>query len=182
MRLKAPAPSPKLTLIDINGRPVEIGGNGRRTLLNFFRDASCPFCNFRIYELTKHHAALSRLGLDIVAIFTSTPEKVRQFVTRHPRPFPVIADPTGHAHETFGIERSFWGKLKGIFTRVPTALKGLRMVGLAGLNTTNLMPANFLIDENGHIVEAYYGSDAGDHIPFERVELFVARGMLKRAA
>ena len=36
--------------------------------------------------------------------------------------------------------------------------------------------------ENGNIVEAYYGSDAGDHIPFERVELFVARGMLKRAA
>jgi peroxiredoxin len=182
MRLKAPAPAPKLTLMDINGEPVEIGGRNRRTLLCFFRDAACPFCNFRIYELTNHHAALSKLGLDIVAVFTSTPEKVRQFVTRNPRPFPVIADPTSHAHEVFGIERSFWRKLKGIFTRVPTALKGLRIVGLAGLNTTNLLPANFLIDENGNIVEAYYGSDAGDHIPFERVELFVARGMLKRAA
>jgi hypothetical protein len=53
---------------------------------------------------------------------------------------------------------------------------------MAGLNTTNLMPADFLIDEHGRIAEAYYGSDAGDRIPFERVELFLARGLLQRAA
>ena len=34
------------------------------------------------------------------------------------------------------------------------------------------------------IIEAYYGRDAGDHIPFERVELFAARATLeaRRAA
>lgn len=31
--------------------------------------------------------------------------------------------------------------------RVPTLLRGLRIVGLAGLNTNNLMPADFLIEE-----------------------------------
>jgi peroxiredoxin len=132
--------------------------------------------------LTRHHAALSALGLDIVAVFTSSPEQVRRFVARQTRPFQVVADPTSIAHETYGIERSFRRKLKGILTRVPTLIKGLRMVGLAGLNTTNLMPADFLIDEHGNIAEAYYGSDAGDRIPFERVELFLARGLLQRAA
>ena len=43
------------------------------------------------------------------------------------------------------------------------------------------MPADFLIDEEGNIVEAYYGADAGDRIPFDRVELFLARGMIARA-
>jgi peroxiredoxin len=181
MRLKAPSRAPLLHFVDIYGRRVDIGGSGRRTLLCFFRDAACPFCNFRIYELTNHHPALSSLGLDIVAVFTSTPEAVQRFVARKPRPFSVVADPTSHAHETYGIERSLWRKLKGILTRVPTLIKGLRIVGLAGLNTTNLMPADFLIDEEGNIAEAYYGGDAGDRIPLERVELFLARGMLARA-
>lgn len=181
MRLNAPSKAPLLRFVDIYGRKVDIGGAGRRTLLCFFRDAACPFCNFRIFELTHHHAALSALGLDIVAVFTSTPEAVQRFVARKPRPFSVIADPTSHAHEIYGIERSLWRKLKGIVTRVPTLLKGLRIVGLAGLNTTNLMPADFLIDEEGNIAEAYYGGDAGDRIPFDRVELFLARGMIARA-
>jgi peroxiredoxin len=181
MRLKSSAKAPRLSMTDIDGNPVVLGERQRRTLLCFFRDAACPFCNFRIYELTQQHASLAALGLDVVAVFTSTPEEVRRFVARKPRPFVVIADPSSRAHEAYGIERSFWRKWKGIVTRIPTLLKGLRIVGLAGLRTSNLMPADFLIDENGNIVEAYYGRDAGDRIPFERVELFLAKGLLKRA-
>jgi thioredoxin-dependent peroxiredoxin len=181
MRLNAPSKAPLLHFVDIYGQRVTLG-DGRRTLLCFFRDAACPFCNFRIYELTQHHAALSALGLDIVAVFTSTPEAVQRFVARKPRPFAVVADPTSHAHELYGIERSFWRKLKAIVTRVPTLLKGLRIVGWAGFRTNNLMPADFLIDEEGRIVEAYYGGDAGDRIPFERVEVFLARGLIARAS
>ena len=181
MRLSAPSRAPLLHFVDIYGRRVDIGA-GRRTLLCFFRDAACPFCNLRIYELTHHHAALSSLGLDIVAVFTSTPEEVQRFVARKPRPFTVVADPSSHAHEVYGIERSFWRKLKGILTRVPALIKGLRIVGLAGLNTTNLMPADFLIDEHGNLAEAYYGGDAGDRIPLDRVELFLARGLIARAS
>ena len=181
MRLTAPQQAPRLDMRDIEGKPVAVG-EGRRTLLCFFRDPACPFCNFRIYELTYHHAALQALGLDIVAVFTAAPEEVRRFVARKPRPFPVVADPTSAAHTAYGIERSGWGKLKAIVTRVPTLLKGLRIVGLAGLRTNNLLPADFLIDEDGRIAECHYGSDAGDRIPFERVELFLARGLMQRAA
>jgi peroxiredoxin len=181
MKLHAPSPAPALDLVDIYGKPIAIG-RGRRTLLSFFRDAACPFCNFRIYELTAHQRSLAALGLDIVAVFGSSQEDVLRFVARHPRPFRLAADPTGASHLRFGIERSFWRKLKAIVLRMPTLIRGLRLVGLAGLNTNNLMPADFLIDEEGRIVEAYYGGDAGDRIPLERVELFLARGLLQRVA
>ena len=180
MRLTAPTKAPKLPLTDIEGKSVFIGANGHRTLLCFFRDPACPFCNFRIYELTQKHASLVALGMDVIAVFSATPEEVRRFVARQPRPFPVIADPTGATYQAYGIERSTWRKYKGILTRIPTLLKGLRIVGLAGLKTTNLMPADFLIDEHGRIAEAHYGTDAGDRIAFERVELFLARGLLNR--
>jgi peroxiredoxin len=179
MKLLAPSSAPALDLFDIYGQPIAIG-SGRRTLLSFFRDAACPFCNFRIYELTHNHASLSALGLDIVAVFGSSQAEVLHFVARHPRPFRIAADPVGASHARYGIERSLWRKIRAIVTRVPTLIRGLRIVGLAGLNTNNLMPADFLIDEEGRIVETWYGRDAGDRIPLERVELFLARGLIRR--
>jgi peroxiredoxin len=179
MKLLAPSSAPALDLFDIYGQPIAIG-SGRRTLLSFFRDAACPFCNFRIYELTHNHASLSALGLDIVAVFGSSQAEVLHFVARHPRPFRIAADPVGASHARYGIERSLWRKIRAIVTRVPTLIRGLRIVGLAGLNTNNLMPADFLIDEEGRIVETWYGRDAGDRIPLERIELFLARGLIRR--
>jgi len=182
VRLFAPTQAPALELVDIHGQAVAINSVGRLTLLSFFRDAACPFCNYRIYELTNAHAALAARGLDVVAIFSASTADVQRFAGHRPRPFPLVADPNSSAHETYGVERSLWRKLKAIVTRVPTLLKGLRLVGLAGLDTGNLMPADFLIDERGRIVEAYYGRDAGDRIPLERVERLLGLSPLRRAA
>lgn len=181
MRLMAPILAPRLVLPDIHGQPTYVGrGTGRRTLLCFFRDAACPFCNLRVYELTARHRDLAASGLDIVAVFTSDLPAVQRFVARHSRPFRIVSDPSISAHETYGIESSIWGKYKGILMRLPTALRGLRIVGLAGLRTTNLMPADFLVNENGYIVDAWYGRDAGDRIPFDRVEKFLRRSARRR--
>lgn len=172
--------APSLDLVDIHGRPITLQHEGRLTLLSFFRDAACPFCNFRIYELTGRHAELAARGLDIVAVFSASQAQVLRFAGQRPRPFPLAADPTSGAHHVYGIERSLWRKLKAIVTRLPTLVRGLRLVGLAGLNTGNLMPADFLIDQHGHIVEAHYGRDAGDRIPLERVERWLASGRQRR--
>jgi len=182
MRLFAPDLAPALDLVDVRGQPITISRPDRLTLLSFFRDAACPFCNFRIYELTHLHAELALRGLDIVAVFSASQAEVLRFAGRRPRPFPLAADPTSRAHEVYGIERSLWRKLKAIVTRVPTLIRGMRLVGLAGLNTGNLMPADFLIDERGRIIEAYYGRDAGDRIPLERVERFLATPRNRREA
>lgn len=183
MTLTATDKAPERVLVDVSGIRVKVGAaNGRRTLLCFFRDPACPFCNYRVYELTFRHAEFAQLGLDVVAVFSAAADDVRRFVTRKPRPFPVIADPDSTLYEAYGVRYfSRWGKFKALVTRMPTLLKGLRIVGLAGLKTSNLMPADFLIDEHGRIAETWYGRDAGDRIPLERVELFAARGLVRRA-
>lgn len=180
MQLDVPTAAPHVDLADIYGNPVRLGQGGTRTLLCFFRDAACPFCNFRLYLLTHRYPELKKYGLDVVAVFASTREEVLRFAARHERPFTVIADPESKAYAAYGIERSLWKKFKAVCTRMPTLLRGLRIVGLAGLNTNNVVPADFLVDADGRIVEAYYAMDAGDHIPWERVELFVVRGMMQR--
>lgn len=178
MQLIAPDQAPRITLADASGKPVEIGAPGRRTLLCFFRDTRCPFCNFRIYELTNEFEHFRKLGLEVVALFAASPEDVRDFVAKRPRPFAVLADGDGQAYQRYGVDRkSFWRKLKGIVMRLPTALRGIAMVGLLpALRSNTLMPADFLLDENGKIIETWYGSDAGDRIPMQRIRQFAAAG------
>lgn len=182
MKIQTPTNISEISLVDIDGNPIQIG-NGRRMLLSLFREANCPFCNFRIYDLSNNYPDLSSLGLDIVAVFKSDKVDVLDFIARRPRPFRMVADPEGKAHEAFFVSKSMWGKFKAMIFRMPALMSGMGMVGIRSMATGNLMPADFLIDEQGKVVEAYYGKDAGDHIPMERIELFAVRGLaLKRAA
>ncbi|KRG84349.1 hypothetical protein ABB34_09505 [Stenotrophomonas daejeonensis] len=186
MKLSAPTTAPALMLTDAGGQPVALQP-GKRMLLAFFRDTRCPFCNLRIFELTQRHRELSAAGLEITAIFASTPDEVAHFVRQRPRPFHVVADPDDLAFRAYGIQHSFTGKLHAVFFRTRQWLAGMRIAGwrrtlrgLGGLNTGNVLPADFLIDESGCIRDVYYGEDAGDHIPFERIERFLARPAPRR--
>lgn len=179
MKILAPAKTPQIQLIDLNGQTVQIG-NGRKVLLSLFREATCPFCNFRVYELTNNYPGLADLGLDIVVVFKSGREDIEKFIAQRPRPFRMVADPEGNAHQAFAVSTSMWGKLKAMMLRLPAMMHGMGMVGVRGMATGNLMPADFLIDEKGTVVETYYGKDAGDHIPMERIELFAVRGMASK--
>ncbi len=174
MKIHAPAKTPPINLLDITGQPVQIG-NGRKLLLSLFREANCPFCNFRVYDLTNNHPNLASLGLDIVAVFKSDLEDINKFVAQRPRPFRIVADPEGKAHHAFSASTSTRGKIKAMMLRMAAMMSGMRMTGLRGIATGNQMPADFLIDENGIVVETYYGHDAGDHIPIERIESFASR-------
>lgn len=179
MKLQAPTQPPAIPLIDINGQVVQLG-NGRKLLLSLFREATCPFCNFRVFDLTNNYPNLTNLGVDIVAVFKSDEEDVRKFIASRPRPFRMVADPEGVAHQAFAMRTSMWGKLKAMMLHPLAMMKGMEMVGMRGMATGNLMPADFLIDENGIVVETYYGEEAGDHIPMERIELFAVRGLASR--
>lgn len=179
MKLLAPEKAPKVVLKDTDGNIINVA-DGRRTYLAFFRDASCPFCNMHIYKLTQHHEKWAALGLNMIAVFASTPDEVKHFILARPRPFPVAAEPTREAYDIYGLHASLGGKVRAVFTRFFTFVRGMLKVGLSGLTANNIMPADFLIDETGHLVEAYYGKDAGDHIAFERIEKFLTEGLVNQ--
>ena len=161
-----------LRMTDIEGQPVR-PGNGRKLLLSLFREATCPFCNFRVYELTQHYPHLTRHGLDIVTVFSSPEDEVNRFIARRPRPFRMVADPLAEAHRRFAARSSLWGKMRAMLLRPLALLFGMREVGMRAMVTNNLLPADLLIDEQGRVVDAYYGQDAGDHMPMERIEAFI---------
>lgn len=147
-------PVPELSLTDIHSKPLH-APTGRKLLVSLFREASCPFCNIRVYELTQHHRKLKSLNLDIVAVFQSSEEDVKRFIACQPRPFRSVADPAGKVHTQLGGSNSLVGKVKAMMLRAPSMMHGLSMVGLAGMKSASAMPMDILVDEFGRVATAY---------------------------
>ena len=180
MRLNSPEIAPNFVLKDSSGKDIEIE-LGKRTMLAFFRDTNCPFCNFRIFQLTQRYKQYSDAGLEVIAFFASSEEEVQHFVKVRPRPFTIVADPDNVAYKAYGIERSKARSAYGVLKRFKMWILGFKILGFEGAmknlqNPSDIMPADFLVDEQGYIVETYYGKDAGDHIPLERIEQFINEG------
>ncbi len=146
---------------------------GQPYMISFYRFASCPFCNLRINELVTRYDELSN-DFTIVAIFDSSIDNLTEHTKRHQSPFPILADEYNDYYQMFAIEHSLWGMFKGMFLRFPTLIKGMLKgywpFKIKGSITT--MPADFLIDRNGIIQQAYYGKDEGDHLSFEKIKAF----------
>jgi peroxiredoxin len=175
MRIHAGTTAPTFRLPSIDGTDLDLADlSGRPFLLSFFRFATCPFCNLRMHELVTRHGELGG-ALDLVAVFDSPIGHLREHAGRHRAPFPVLADPGGGCYRAYGVERSAVGTLRGMFTRLPTILRGMLVEGYLPLPIRGhpfTMPADFLVDRHGIIRTAYYGRDEGDHLPFEAIIKF----------
>ncbi|MCK5735810.1 MAG: redoxin domain-containing protein [Spirochaetaceae bacterium] len=175
-------------LPDLEGKSFHLSSlSGQRYHLAFFRFASCPFCNLRVNTLSRV-AAAGRFGVigksgasfTIIAVFDSPLENLRRYAGRHEAPFPILADKGGVIHEEWGREISWLGAFKGMFGRFGTLMKSMFARGFLPTSLNGKfagMPMGFLIDENGIVREAYYGTDEGDHMPIERIEAFASKSI-----
>ena len=182
MRLNAPSQSIDFVTHDIYGKLIGLQDfRGKRVMLSFFRNAGCPFCNFRVYELTHKYKDWAHQGLEVITFFASTPEEVQRYVAKHPRPFRMIGDINLDVYNQYGVERSAFAMVKALLFKLPRVIRGIALGNLAKKNEhPTLVPADFLVDETGVIREVWYGRDYSDHIPLKRVEQFARKGVKRR--
>ena len=178
MRLIAPSQSIDFATYDIYGKVIGLRDfRGKRVMLSFFRNAGCPFCNFRVYELTHKYKDWAHQGLEVIAFFASTPEEVQRYVAKHPRPFRMIGDINLDVYTQYGVERSAFAMFRALMFKLPRVIRGFALGNLAKKNEhPTLVPADFLVDESGVIRDVWYGRDYSDHIPLKRVEQFARQG------
>lgn len=163
------------TLLSLNGELWQLSSlEGKPYLLAFFRFASCPFCNLRVHQLINRLDELPA-NFTIVAVFESSVTELQRYAERHESPFPILADKAGVIHSEYRIQHSWLGVFKGMFLRLPSLLYAMFKKGYIPLTIggrMNTMPADFLVDRNGIIREAFYGRDEGDHLDFEHIRQF----------
>lgn len=111
----------------------------------------------------------------MIAVFQSSPELIRSYVAQQNAPFPIVADPGKVLYTQYGVESSRKAVARASVRRLPDAAramaKGFVPTRIDG--DTALVPADFLIDEDGVVRVAYYGRDIGDHLPIERIASFL---------
>lgn len=181
MRLNAPKSAPDFDMTDIYGNAVRLSNyRGKRVMVSFFRDAACPFCNLRVYELSHHYKDWRNQGLEIIAFFRSSAEDIRHYVAKYPRPFTIVSDEELTIYDRYGVEHSFFGMIRGMMLRMPRMMRALFKGFLPHMRgDQTLIPADFLIDEQGQIRVVYYGRDIGDHIPINFIKSFILAGRSK---
>jgi peroxiredoxin len=166
MRLKPGDQAPEFDLLDINGGRCRLSDyRGRRLFLTFIRYAACPMCNLHIHELTKDFQTLDELGLAIVAVCMSKPERVADQYSSRSVPFPILSDPDREVYDRYGVEYSLPGMLMSfIHPRSMKAFFSGFMPGKIDADTRTL-PADFLIGPDQTISKVFYATNITQHMP-----------------
>lgn len=170
--LKNSSPAKNFTSKDLLGNEIQLENyKGKKVMLSFYRYAGCPLCNLRLNQLINQYDDLKAENMELIAIFQSPKKSMQKYISsRHDVPFPVIADPGRKLYKIYEVEGSLCGLLKGM-----TRLKDFGSALVRGMSPgkmegdIGMIPADFLINEEGIIDIAYYGKDIGDHLPLEKI-------------
>lgn len=176
-RLETGQSAPLFSLTDIYDREIDLSAyknKGKKILISFFRNVACPFCNFRIHQLTTKNDQWKN---DLEMIFFLEAEKevvLRSSFHKGVSPIPIIADFDRKIYQKYGTEVSTEKFNSTINSEAQMAIhsklveKGYEID--SGETQIHSIPADFLLDENLNIIKAHYGKDIPDHLPFDQIE------------
>ncbi|OGG99934.1 MAG: hypothetical protein A2600_05870 [Candidatus Lambdaproteobacteria bacterium RIFOXYD1_FULL_56_27] len=172
MKLQAGDLAPQFQALDHEGNQVELAGyRGQWVLLSFYRYASCPFCNLRVHHLSQRAEELKKQNLQLIGIFQSPPEAIKQHAGARNLSFPLVSDPAQSLYRQFSLGTSWWGVFSGMVFKMPTLMQAMANGFWPGSieGEFTQMPADFLIAPSGKVVLAKYGKDLGDHLSLDEV-------------
>lgn len=181
MKLRVGQFAPDFTLRDLSGRAVSLADyRGSSVLVSFNRAAVCPLCNVRTYHLVQRYPIYQRMGLQLISVFESAPDRAHYYLDRLNAPYPFVTDHAHAVYDAYGLGASFRGGLWALLTRRAVYREASRLHLGAGLNLIENMlrmdgklsrlPGDFLIGPDGRIQLAHYGRDAGDFLLFRDLE------------
>ena len=120
-------------------------------------------------------------GIKVICIFQSPPEIMKQFVMRTNQPtFIMLSDPKKKVYQQYHLQSSTIGTIAVILRA--TFNGTMRKANDVGISPSmkppkesglTQLPAGFLIDDEGKIVDLFYAQRADEHIPFKNIEAFI---------
>jgi peroxiredoxin len=133
-------------------------------------------CNLRLQEIARELPPLRTKGLEAIAFFHSSAKRIAKAAGSRRYSLHLAADPERVTYTTYGVEES-WPRLF-LSTLRPAFyadwIRSMRYGFWGGIDLKlETMPADFLIDPQGSIARAYYGSHIGDHLSVDEIAQFV---------
>lgn len=160
--------APDFSIVDVYGDTVRLSDfKGKKVLINFYRSVGCPVCNLYFHSLQEHADSFRQQGLVIISVYESPAAPMKKYLEGEEFYSYMIPDSTERLYHLYRVQRSWWKMFKSNFTgtyrkiRQGYKLYNERLKYDAHMNRIN---ADFLIDEHGQILVAYYGRYFGDHV------------------
>ena len=144
-------PAPDFQLQDQQGNPVRLADlAGRKVLIYFYPKADTPGCTRQACSIRDARAELADLGLTVLGLSPDSAARQQKFDAKYGLAFPLLADVDHRVAEAYGA----WGEKKSY-----------------GKTTQGIIRSSFLIDEQGKILQAWYGVKPEDTVPKARQAL-----------
>ena len=176
-RLQARQPGRDFAVADVYGQPVSLANlRGHKVLLAFMRNAGCPVCNLRMHQLLEQADYFKAHNLLVVAVYESTPTRLREYVADQPLPFTLIPNPDQSLYQRYGLEVSGSKALKSVLHGVMgKARQGQQLFAhpIEQDGNKNRIGADFLLDEQGTVAVAHYDRYIGDELPIADIQKFL---------
>ena len=143
--------APNFTATDIYGNEVKLSDyKGKKIILGFYRNVSCPFCNRRVHQIMGSMVKFRNSGTQLLFIFESSNKKLSSSVLHQGiSPWPLIGDPDKKIYKIYGVENSTVKMMRTmVSTNVMMAMQEAKKLNLSKDKdaSMNLIPADFLID------------------------------------
>lgn len=120
------------------------------TVLIFYRGGWCPYCSAHLRQLQKSEPELEKLGCQILAVSTDTPEELRKFKSGNQLTYTLLSDTRLDVAARFGLR----------FKVSETYLKHVEQLDLETKTGGYLLtPCAFVIDRQGVIRFAYVNNN-----------------------
>lgn len=173
--------APEFVLPSLSGEVFSTANvRGSMVLYSFLRNAQCALCNLWVHQAMSHFETWKRQGLTVVAVFESTPEKLRVQFAEHTPPFPVLADEDGAVHELYGSindpetvqEIIASGEGEVALKRAVDA--GFVPVREEGSNFVRL-PSEVVVDAKGRVVLFHLSDRVSNHLDAKAIDQLLVR-------
>lgn len=135
--LKSGDNAPTFDLLDQDGTRHSLADYaGKKILLYFYPKASTPGCTTQACSLRDAFADLKALNVVVLGVSPDQPEALKKFAVGQSLNFVLLSDPEKKVADSYSVigEKTVFGK-----------------------TSVGVIRSSFLIDENGQIINAWYG-------------------------
>ena len=177
---------PDFTLMCNEGKTHHLSDyRGKKILLCFYDYAHCPKCAYSVGNLMGHQKKLAWASkLKVITVFLTNKDILHDKLTNKNAPIPrlsdgslypflALADPDGEAAASFRLgNKSIIPTLREVAFKIARRNSNKNKV-FPPLPLRNFLPAEFLIDENGVIVDILRAKKATEFMAMERIQHFL---------
>jgi thioredoxin-dependent peroxiredoxin len=170
-------PVPVFTAKNVDGKQINLSDfKGKKVLLTFYRNVGCPICNFRFNELQQQSEYFKSKGLVLLAVYESSTENMQKYINN--KHFYAIMIPNSdlNLYQLYNVERNMGKVMKSMFHGAMGKMsEGNKLFDTKIKQDGNKdrIGADFLIDEKGNLLKAYYGKYVGDHLSISEINKMI---------